>query len=175
MPKVSIIVPVYNVEKYLEKCLDSILSQTLQDIEIICVNDGSTDKCGEILDIYASRDSRIRVVHKKNSGYGHSINVGYEIATGEYIGIVESDDFISEDMYERLYFYANKYKLDLVKSNAIFLWDTLDVQRNSYNKMLDQYYCKVLEPDNRELMYKFFMNTWSGIYKKDFLCFIYKF
>lgn len=169
MPKVSIIVPIYNVENYLEECLDSILLQTLQDIEIICVNDGSTDKCGDILDVYANRDSRIRVVHKQNSGYGHSINVGYEIATGEYIGIVESDDFIKEDMYEKLYFHANKYKLDLVKANAIFLWDIIGVQRNSYNRTLDQYYNVVLKPDSRELMYKFFMNTWSGIYKKDFL------
>lgn len=169
MPKVSIIVPVYNVEKYLEKCLDSIINQTLRDIEIICVNDGSTDGCYDILDDYMKKDNRIRVIHKQNSGYGHSINVGYEMATGEYIGIVESDDFIKSDMYETLYSYAHKYQLDLVKSNAVFLWETMGIQYSSYNKMFEEYYNRILDSNDRELMYKFFMNTWTGIYKKSFL------
>ena len=77
MPKVSVVVPVYNVEKYLEQCLDSIVNQTLKDIEIICVDDGSTDKSGEILDRYVSEDDRIKVIHKKHSGYGDSMNIGF--------------------------------------------------------------------------------------------------
>ncbi|MBS7046628.1 MAG: glycosyltransferase family 2 protein, partial [Eubacterium sp.] len=103
MPKISIIVPVCNVEKYLSKCLDSIVNQTLKEIEIICIDDGSTDDSGAILDSYSQKDSRIKVIHKKNSGYGNSMNVGMDCAEGEYIGIVESDDCILPEMYEELY------------------------------------------------------------------------
>ena len=103
MPKVSIIIPVYNVESYIRTCIDSVLAQSLKDLEIICVDDGSTDSSPVILDNYASKDSRVKVVHKPNRGYGHSMNVGYEAATGEYIGIVESDDYILPDIYGTLY------------------------------------------------------------------------
>ena len=103
MPKISIIVPVCNVEKYLSKCLDSIVNQTLKEIEIICIDDGSTDDSGAILDSYSQKDSRIKVIHKKNSGYGNSMNVGMDCAEGEYIGIVESDDCILPEMFEELY------------------------------------------------------------------------
>ena len=82
MPKISIIVPVCNVEKYLSKCLDSIVNQTLKEIEIICIDDGSTDDSGAILDSYSQKDSRIKVIHKKNSGYGNSMNVGMDCAEG---------------------------------------------------------------------------------------------
>ena len=88
MPKISIIVPVYNVERYLRDCLNSLINQTLSDIEIICVNDGSTDSSPRILEEYASKDSRIKVINKENSGYGASMNMGLAAAEGEYIGIV---------------------------------------------------------------------------------------
>ena len=94
MPKVSVIIPVYNVEKYLRQCLDSVINQTLKDIEIICVDDGSTDNCPNILDEYAAKDARIKIIHKKNEGYGKAMNVGISHASGEYIGIVEPDDYI---------------------------------------------------------------------------------
>ncbi|MBZ7954711.1 glycosyltransferase [Campylobacter sp. W0018] len=93
-PFVSIIVPIYNVEKYLRQCLDSIVKQTLENIEIILINDGSTDNCGKICDEYALKDKRIKVVHKKNAGLGAAYNTGLDLATGEYIGFVESDDWI---------------------------------------------------------------------------------
>ena len=92
MAKISIIVPVYNVERYLKECLDSIQNQTLRDIEIICVDDGSTDSSAEILDEYMKSDSRFRVIHKQNEGYGKSMNIGIGMATAPYVGIVESDD-----------------------------------------------------------------------------------
>ena len=120
MRKVSVIVPVYNVERYIAKCLDSILAQTLEDIEIICIDDGSTDNSGMILDQYASKDERVRVRHKKNSGYGAAMNVGIAMAEGEYVGIVESDDRIADDMYETLYKAARDNKLDMVKSDAYY-------------------------------------------------------
>ena len=93
-PKVSILVPCYNVEKYLKQCLDSIVNQTLQDIEIICINDGSTDSTLDIIKQYAKNDDRFVVIDKQNEGYGKSMNRGLDAATGEYIGIVESDDWI---------------------------------------------------------------------------------
>ena len=103
MSAVSIVVPVYNTEMYLEECLSSICAQTLSDIEIICVNDGSNDESGSILNRFAARDNRIKVIHKANTGYGHSMNMGIEAASGEYIGIVESDDWIPQEMMQTLY------------------------------------------------------------------------
>lgn len=169
MPKVSIIVPVYNVEKYLKQCLDSVLAQTLQDIEIICVNDGSTDSCTNILDEYAEQDARVIVIHKANSGYGDSMNVGFERASGTYIGIVESDDVIKPNMFEVLYNKAEEYALDFVKSNAIFWWEKIGMERAGYNPALEKDYDRVLTPSDREVMYRFMMYTWTGIYRRSFL------
>lgn len=97
-PLVSIIVPVYNVEKYLAECLDSIINQTYSNLEIILVDDGSPDKCGEICDKYAVSDSRIKVIHKKNGGVSSARNVGIEISTGEWIYFMDSDDTIEKDL-----------------------------------------------------------------------------
>lgn len=101
--KVSILVPCYNSEKYIDKCINSILHQTLDDVEIICINDGSTDNTLKVLQNFEKNNPKIRVVDKKNSGYGASLNLGFSISKGEYIGIVESDDFIENNMYELLY------------------------------------------------------------------------
>lgn len=169
MPKVSIIVPVYNVEKYLRQCLDSVLAQTLKEIEIICVDDGSTDGSAEILDMYAQQDTRVKVIHKKNSGYGDSMNVGLEHANGRYIGIVESDDTIKENMYEVLYAKAEENALDFIKSNVLYWWESIGMKRNSYNPVMAEWYDKILTEDERSLMYRFVMNTWTGIYRKSFL------
>ncbi|MGX2961379.1 glycosyltransferase [Peribacillus sp. JNUCC 23] len=102
-PKISIIVPVYKVEPYIHKCIDSILEQTFTDFELILVNDGSPDNCGNICDEYAEQDSRVRVVHKENGGQATARNMALDIATGNYIGFVDSDDWIEPDMYELLY------------------------------------------------------------------------
>jgi len=101
--KISVIVPIYNVEKYLHKCVDSILAQTYENIEVILVNDGSPDNCGAICDEYATKDSRIRVIHKTNGGLSSARNAGVDIAEGKYIGFIDSDDYISPYMYEKLY------------------------------------------------------------------------
>ena len=98
MPQISVLVPVYNVECYLEQCLESLVKQSFKDIEMICVDDGSTDCSGLILDRYAASDSRIRVIHKQNTGYGDSMNVALDCARGEYIAILESDDY-AKDMF----------------------------------------------------------------------------
>ena len=111
--KVSVIIPVYNVEKYLPACLDSVLGQTLREIEVICVNDGSTDKSPEILQEYAKKDSRIIVINQENKGLGSARNRAIEIAKGEYIGFVDSDDYIDADFYEKLYNAALKHNAEI--------------------------------------------------------------
>ena len=120
-PKVSIIIPVYNVEKYLKRCLDSLKSQTLSDIEIILVDDSSPDSSPAICDEAAVADERIKVIHKENGGAGMARNAGLNIANGEYIGFVDSDDYVSPEMYEVLYDAAEKYKADLVMSGVRFV------------------------------------------------------
>ena len=116
MPKVSVIIPVYNTENFLRKCLDSVCDQTLQDIEIICINDCSQDSCLEILKAYALSDTRVRIIDfKENRGAGAARNAGIEAAQGEYIGFVDSDDFIDLDFYEKLYNSGTKTKANVVK------------------------------------------------------------
>lgn len=113
-PKVSIVVPIYNVEPYLRECVDSLLAQTLEDIEILLVDDGSPDRCGEIADEYTRKDSRIAVIHQKNAGLGPARNTGIAYATGEYVGFVDSDDWVNPAMFERLYTAATQCHADIV-------------------------------------------------------------
>lgn len=117
MPKVSVIMPFYNEEKYLDLAIQSVINQTLKDIEIICVNDGSTDNSLNIVKKYALDDNRIIIIDKKNSGYGNSMNVGISRATGEYIGLVETDDYVLPEMFEVLYDKAKTLDLDFIKSD----------------------------------------------------------
>ena len=113
-PLISIIVPVYNVEQYLPKCVDSILAQSYQNLEIILVEDGTKDRSGEICDAYAAKDPRIKVIHKKNGGLSSARNAGMDVAQGEYFGFVDSDDWIEPETYEALMELARKYDADLV-------------------------------------------------------------
>ena len=114
MPKVSIIVPVYNVERYLRQCLDSLVDQTYQNIEIICVDDGSTDASSEILTEYALKNSKVRVIRQENSGLSVARNVGFSFATGEYVMYVDSDDWIDVCACEKAVFKAEEHAADLV-------------------------------------------------------------
>jgi glycosyltransferase involved in cell wall biosynthesis len=120
-PKVSIIVPVYNAEKYLERCINSLKNQTLEDIEIILVDDSSTDSSLEICNRMASDDPRIKVIHKVNEGAGYARNAALEIVSGEYIGFVDSDDYIAPEMFKTLYEKAQLYLSDLVMSGVLFV------------------------------------------------------
>ena len=99
MIKVSIIVPVYNVEKYIDRCMKSLMNQTLHEIEIILVDDGSPDSCPQMCDEYAKQDTRVKVIHKENAGLGYARNSGLEIATGEYVAFVDSDDYVDTQMF----------------------------------------------------------------------------
>ncbi len=103
MPEISVIVPVYNCEKYLEKCINSILSQTFDDLELILINDGSSDNSGKICDEFKEKDSRVKIVHQKNMGVSVARNVGLDVSEGKYIGFIDGDDYIESDMYEFLY------------------------------------------------------------------------
>ena len=171
-PKVSIIIPVYNVEKYLEECMESVVSQTLRDIEIICINDGATDRSPEILRKYAARDSRISLIDKVNEGYGIGMNIGIDHASGEFIGIVEPDDFVPPDMFEGLYRVAADNCLDFVKAD-FFRFKTGPDGR--YEKTLIKLsqdpgdYHKVFDPSSDPDTLRFVMNTWCGIYRRSFL------
>ena len=100
MALISVIIPVYKVEEYLENCIQSVIKQTVSDLEIILVDDGSPDQCPEICDLWADKDSRIKVIHKENGGLSDARNAGLDIAQGEYLSFVDSDDWIAPDMYE---------------------------------------------------------------------------
>lgn len=113
--KISIVIPVYNTDQYLPKCIDSVLNQTHKNLEIILVDDGSTDKSAEICDIYLKKDNRIQVIHQKNSGSANALNNGIKIATGKFLGFVDSDDYIETDMYETLLDTLYIYDADIVE------------------------------------------------------------
>ncbi len=130
-PKVSVVVPIYNVERYLRECVDSILAQTLKDIEVILVDDGSPDGCPKIVDEYAKLDSRVVAVHRKNGGYSKAVNYGISIAKGEYIGIIESDDWIEPDMYEQLLAKAEKHDADIAKGEFCMYNSTIIGRRRN--------------------------------------------
>lgn len=173
MAKVSIIIPTYNVEMYLVECMDSVVRQTLKDIEIICINDGSTDGSLDILKSYAEKDDRIIIVDKENGGYGIAMNIGLEKATGEYIGIVEPDDYVPINMYEDLYQIAKENDLDFVKAD-FYRFKRNDKNGNmelTYNHLSDNIedYNKVFNPSQTPSAVNYIMNTWSGIYKREFL------
>lgn len=116
-PLVSIVVPVYKVEKYIRECIDSILKQTYQNYELILVDDGSPDRCGEICEDYKQRDEKIQVIHKQNGGLSDARNAGTRIAKGDYITYIDSDDYISEDYLEKLVSAAVKYDADFVQGS----------------------------------------------------------
>lgn len=175
-PKVSVVIPCYNVEKYLRQCLDSVINQTLKELEIICVNDGSTDSTLSIIQEYADTDARIRIIDKPNGGYGESMNRGFDAATGEYLGIVESDDYAEPDMFEKLYVCAKQYDLDVVKSGFFYYYSKPE-ERNIPNPIASwvtsrRTFCPVTDFKSKMEMAEFFNikpTIWSAIYRKDFI------
>ncbi len=166
MPKVSVIVPVCNVERYVKQCIDSILHQSLREIEIICIDDGSKDESGKILDEYASEDSRLQVIHKPNTGYGHSMNVGLQKAAGEYVAILESDDFAEENMLELLYSAAIDHSADIVKGNYFGYRDGKDTYRD---RLIDFPENKILCIEDCPELLELADTIWSGLYRRQFL------
>ena len=174
-PKISVIVPVYNVEKYLPECLDSIIAQTLSDLEIILIDDGSTDSSGKIADDYAKKDARLKIIHQENHGYSYSVNRGISLAHGEYIGLVESDDWIEPTMYQELYNNAKKLNTDITKamfynynskampSDQNHIWTGrpgIDLRRAPSGTFTVTDWPEIIA---------FHASLWSSIYRRDFL------
>ncbi len=171
--KISVIIPVYNVEQYIAQCLESILNQSLKEIEIICINDGSKDTSKTILEEYQKKDNRIVIINKSNAGYGAACNSGLRLARGKYISIIESDDFIDKDMFKELFNLAEENNTDIVKSAY---YEYIEEEQEQISKIVkinwsEQYNMpkEVFEiADCTQLVY-FHPSIWSCIYKKEFL------
>lgn len=168
-PKVSVIVPAYNAEKYLDQCIQSLINQTLNEIEIICVNDGSTDRTEEMLQWYKNKDNRITVISKKNTGYGHSMNIGIERAKGEFIAILESDDFAKTCMLENLYNEAKSNDVEVVKANFVAYQRNWEVPEEFLEILKECDYYKVVNPVKQQDIFYVQSSIWSAIYKRQFL------
>lgn len=162
-PKLTIVVPVYNTEKFLEKCLDSVINQTFKDIEIICVNDGSTDGSLHILKKYQMIDDRLKIINKKNGGLSSARNVGIEHASGEYIAFVDSDDFLELNTYENLLSYFNLPKVDLVYFSTRLVY-TEDNNRVHNEKYFEHRYTGLVVLSN-EVITTMDVCAWNKIYK----------
>ncbi len=159
-PLISILVPIYNVERYLRQCLDSICRQTLQDIEIICINDGSTDSSLDIIKEFADQDARIIIIDKPNSGYGDSMNQGLKTARGKYIGIVESDDWVDQEAFQRLLHLAEQHRADIVKANHY-------TEQHGKSHLTQEITSS--SPSNYYEVFRYAPAIWSMIYRRDFL------
>lgn len=176
MPTISIIVPVYKVEKYLERCVESLRNQTVRDIEIILVDDGSPDACPRMCDAYAARDSRIRVVHKKNGGLSSARNAGLKIAAGRYVGFVDSDDDVEPDMYEKMLAVTESEQVDFVMSDYLRIpadgaryLKTLEIRPGRYDKaaLRSEIYPQLIMGENID--YGPLLSVWHCLYRTDFL------
>ena len=183
MPKVSVVVPVYNVEKYIHKCLDSLVNQTLEDIEIILIDDESPDNCGKICDEYAKNDKRIKVIHKKNGGVSSARNDGIKNATSDWVMFADSDDWCEETMCEIAYENAIKNDADVAIFNNYRNYEDYEKinEIGLKGKIFDKY--EEIEKLQMSILYDRFMNQidskleqytdigspWSKIFRKDFL------
>lgn len=168
VPAVSILMPIYNASSTLRQALDSVTNQTLKDIEIICINDGSTDDSPAIIKEYMTNDRRIKTIDKKNSGYGDSMNRGLNVATGEYIAILEPDDFYEPDMLETLYDTAKKNNLDAIKAD-FYQYNTAKDSNKRYHLIPRDKANKVLSGKGVEFIYECQPSIWSAIYRRGFL------
>ncbi len=164
----SVLVPIYNVAEYLDQCLASLHEQTLKDMEVLCLNDGSTDDSGAIIDKYVALDSRFRKIDKTNTGYGNTMNVGLSEAKGEYIGIVESDDFIQKDMMEELLKCAKEFDVDVVKSQY-YLYSGIKNSSEYFDNFRELKVDTVINPAENPRVFLVLQSVWSSLYKTSFL------
>lgn len=165
-PLISVIVPIYNVEKYLARCVDSIVNQTYKNLEIILVDDGSPDSCPRMCDDYAKKDSRIKVVHKKNGGLSDARNAGMAVATGEYISFIDSDDYVSDDFFECLLAVMNKENSDIAECSVVKFYED-----NHFDEFNDHLSVKTY--DTQDAMSAliaenpFHQHVWNKLYKTE--------
>ena len=167
-PLISVIVPIYNVEKYLVRCVDSIVNQTYKNLEIILVDDGSPDRCPQMCDDYAEKDSRIKVVHEKNGGLSDARNAGMAVATGEYISFIDSDDYVSDDFFECLLDVMNKENSDIAECSVVKLYED-----NRFDEFSDDLSVKTY--DTQDAMSAliaenpFHQHVWNKLYKTELI------
>ncbi|MBE6127682.1 MAG: glycosyltransferase [Erysipelotrichaceae bacterium] len=175
-PKLSIVVPVYNVENYLERCVNSLINQTFSNFEIILVDDGSPDRSGLMCDEYSKKDKRIHAVHKCNGGLSSARNAGMAVASGEYIGFVDSDDDVEPDMYEKLVNAAEEYQVDFVMADYLRIENdgrrftkTLNIEAGYYDrqKIVDIILPNLIMMESIE--YGPFLSVWHCLYRREFL------
>ena len=165
-PLISVIVPIYNVEKYLARCVGSIVNQTYKNLEIILVDDGSPDRCPQMCDDYAEKDSRIKVVHKKNGGLSDARNAGMAVATGEYISFIDSDDYVSDDFFECLLDVMNKENSDIAECSVVKFYED-----NRFDEFSDDLSVKTY--DTQDAMSaliaenQFHQHVWNKLYKTE--------
>ncbi|WP_020589360.1 glycosyltransferase family 2 protein [Desulfobacter curvatus] len=171
MPKVTVVMPSLNVAPYIRECMDSVISQTLKEIEIVCVDAGSTDGTLEILQEYSIKDSRVRLINSDKKSYGYQMNLGFDLAKGEYLGIVETDDYIESSMFQVLYETAIEKNYDYVKSNFFVFTDDpqygrLTLQHKIFNSS-GYHFVSCTDYVNHTVPIDTFM--WNGIYRRDFV------
>lgn len=178
MPKVSVIIPVYNTEKYLPKCLDSVCNQTLKDIEIICVNDCSTDNSPEILQEYAKKDNRIKIVNReRNGGISAARNLGLDAATGEYIYFIDSDDWIDLDYIEKMFFAIENSKANVVLNNnvQVCFTENINLAEKRKKRYMDYFFqggIKIFDNqfiEAQKIIFQIPWNIWLCLWRKSFL------
>lgn len=164
--KVSVVIPVYNVEKYLAQCLDSVVKQTLKDIEIICINDGSTDRSLDILNEFAGKDARIKIINKEHVGLSAGRNKGLELAQGEYVSFIDSDDWVNENFLEALYNAAKKYNSDIASGSIVRVTGNRKRNKLIYKK---EEFTKDTDKKNELTNIPIYSYVWNKIYKREIL------
>ena len=181
-PQVSVVIPVYKVEAYLARCVDSVLSQTLQNLQIILVDDGSPDNCPQMCDVYAARDERIKVIHKENGGLASARNAGMSIATGKWLFFLDSDDWLEPDGLEKLLTIGEEYQVDFVRYRAIrsgwpgmephascIVEPVRELRHGYYDKqqIIDEVYPRLITTP--QLTMGAIVGAWGSLYNLDFL------
>lgn len=175
IPKISVIMPALNVARYISECVESVLNQTMSDIEIIIVDAGSTDGTLEIIKEYAEHDSRIRIVNSEKKSYGYQVNLGIQMSTGRYVGIIETDDVIELDMYEYLYSLIEDSKCNYVKGTAEAFWDLPIIGRESStiemfkSNEYDEHGIITINPSNNPQLLLKDRFLWNGLYESEFI------
>lgn len=169
MPAISVLIPIYNVEKYLEGCLDSLVMQSFVDFEAICINDGSTDSSKQIIQQFVDKDSRFKMIDKPNSGYGSSMNQGLRVARGDYVAILESDDKYKPFALERLYNTAIKSDAEVVKADFDLYWSLPNERSERFNVTKDLPFDVVVSPSECPKIFYRKPSIWSAVYNRDFL------
>lgn len=169
VPKVSVLVPICNVERYLEECLDSLVAQSFTDFEVLCINDGSTDGSLAIIHRYMEADARFRVIDKPNSGYGASMNMGLANAIGEYIAILESDDFFEPNALELLVDAAERNQSDVVKADFYLYWSTPQERDGLFRIVDEQEVGRTMRPIDDLAIFFRKPSIWSALYRSSFL------